>query len=175
MRMLDLQVGSKSIRNALWLSGSWHLCDSLAISLLQLFLLLLMEMFLVSLTKPAIQQCWCSGPASPLRGGRSHAGAFVRVSVCSGMHVCVAVRDDIPCQRTEWASSVPCVYVQWLSMRSFLSIVKKKKKGWGEAGNCSCAGTPCLSHNFSPVGLRLEAGQCAWRMWRMLRPTACHR
>lgn len=33
MRMLDLQVGSKSIRNALWLSVSWNLCLSLQFSL----------------------------------------------------------------------------------------------------------------------------------------------
>lgn len=52
---------------------------------------LLTEMFLVSLAKPAIQQCQCSGLASALRGGRSHAGVFVLVSVCSSMHVCVSV------------------------------------------------------------------------------------
>lgn len=93
------------------------------------FLLSLMEMFLVSLAKPP-WRCWCSGPASSLRGGRSHAGAFVHVSVCSGMHrptsecvcVCVALRDGSVSQRTEWASEDPCVPVRCLSLRSFFLL-----------------------------------------------------
>lgn len=57
MRMLDLQVGSKTIRNALWLSGSWCLCDSLAISLLQLFF---------------SRRCSCS-PSLSLQSSNAHA------------------------------------------------------------------------------------------------------
>lgn len=45
-----------------------------------------------------------------------------------------------------------------LVIEVFFSVVKRKD--WGETGNCSCTGTPCLSHNLSPVGLELAAGQC---------------
>lgn len=86
--------------------------------------------------------------------------------------VCVAVHEDSPCQRTEWASSVPLCIWAVAVIEVFSCKKKKKKKDWGEAGNCSCTGMPGLSHNFSPVGLRLGAGQC---VRRMLRPTVCHR
>lgn len=83
------------------LSGCWQLCHSLAMSPLQPppppSLSVLMEMFLVSDSLSLPGDADAQEPASSLRGGgggggRSHAGAFVHVSVCSGMHR-VYIRD----------------------------------------------------------------------------------
>lgn len=116
MRAADLQVGSGSIRDAPWaqrllasLRLSCHVCVA-AFFPLSLSLSPLMEMFLVSHSLSLPGDADAQEPASSLRGervgggrGRSHAGAFVHVSVCSGMHrayirecvrVCVALGDD---------------------------------------------------------------------------------
>lgn len=84
MRMLDLQVGSKSIRNALLLSGSWHLCVSLAIS------------FTAFLALPHGDVPCLSLWASP--------ATWTSFIHRGGMYGCVQLLGgNSPCQRIEWA------------------------------------------------------------------------
>lgn len=155
MRMLDLQVGSKSISNALWLSVSWHLCACLSISVSQPFLILLWLTFLLSLTKP-LQQCWCSQPASTLRGRRCHTGAFVRVNVCAGIHGCVWHSGKIVLAKEQ--SEHPQSPAFWAVAVSEVFSVSSKKKDGGKQGIVLALGHPAFLLTSALWASGLERG-----------------
>ena len=134
MRMLDLQVGSKSIRDVLWLSVSWHLCVCLFISLLLLLSCSSSSRlpFFPSLSlfnnADALHRLQ---PSEEERVMLGYLCVSVCVCVCAGIHghACVAVREDSAYKEQSILSPLRFWAVAVIEVFSFSCKKKKRLRG----------------------------------------------